>query len=703
MKQLLISIIIAVPCFLPALVRFFRANTGEPMGLLSDIATGLVIFSLAINAPKVIRGLLLLFWVLFQAASMELLATMQRFPNLKDLQFMLDPGFLEKSAAGLHLSHPLFTGLSFGFALVVLFLPRTSARLVPPALCLVFAITMLGLHQYIDRKGALQDITERYNPLHRLVIDAYAKPVSGSGFQLADLPKSLRESDLKGKKILTKGKARNVLIVTLEGISGIYLPEMREKVGVTSDIFQMEQFAGAIQDSMLIPDFVTHSHQTIRGLYALHCGDISKLSYDTPKAMELLANSEYGELCLPAQLREHGWQTHYLQGAGLQFMNKEKAMPAMGFDDVHGVEWFSKGKKTDFLWGAGDEDFFRGAREYVRNLMEQEQPWLLSLLTVGTHQPFDATEEEAKRYGSRKIASVATLDGAVAKFLNGIREDGVLENTLVIITSDESHGAEGAGWYSSWGIGIVMGPDVAALPRFKQGTYGLVDIEASILDYLSLPLPQGILGRSIFRDYTSGRDMISYTSSKLRVQTDKNALIECTRDGQCLEMENQKLVGPRNGTGTPANDKASKLFGYASALDNKLTRGTTRQVLKFANGEVRPMPEKIQNEWTDNLVGAQYLSFPKKSTVHVDIKLKTMEAGPEGVQMTLTLRQFEKKVASINHPQCKKMKAGEECRIRFSFTNPEARQAFSFHLTGEGKDAQVRFDTFTVTVEEHDE
>ncbi len=69
------------------------------------------------------------------------------------------------------------------------------------------------------------------------------------------------------------------------------------------------------------------------------------------------------------------------------------------------------------------------------------------------------------------------------------------------------------------GSGIVLAPEHDKLPRIKKGTYGMVDIEASILDYFDLPMPPSIIGRSMFRDYGTPRDMVSYTSSKLRWQT----------------------------------------------------------------------------------------------------------------------------------------------------------------------------------------
>ena len=104
------------------------------------------------------------------------------------------------------------------------------------------------------------------------------------------LPPTLRALDLDGDRLIGAGRAKNVLIVVLEGATGLYHPEIRRAMGVGLESFDMSELARATARGMLIPDFTVHSHQTIRGLYAALCGDFSKLSWDTPKAFELLAD-----------------------------------------------------------------------------------------------------------------------------------------------------------------------------------------------------------------------------------------------------------------------------------------------------------------------------------------------------------------------------------------------------------------------------
>ena len=499
MVKRLSLILLGVPCFLPAAWRLLQKGFTEPIGLLSDFALGLLVFLLAVVCPRWLRMIPVLLWAIFQAGAVELYAAMHRLPSWRDLAYLFDPTFMKNTTAGLNLSSPYLAGLILLSAVLVSFLPVARPRAGYLCKGLAVGICLLLLQGFLSRHHDDKSIAARFNPLHWFIADAVAaafhpglKPLP-----VEALPPGLRELDLRGTTLLPqKGAARNVLIVTLEGITGLYYPEIREAMSVPPGSFEMKGLAENTADAMLIPDFITHSHQTIRGLYSILCGDFSKLSSETPKAFELQENQARARECLPARLAENGWDTHFLQGAGLSFMGKDMVMPLIGFQHVHGTEWFAETDRSSFIWGVDDPDFFRGARKYIAGLQAANHPWMLTLLTVGTHQPYAAPDEIAAGYPSRKLATVAVLDEAVAEFIKGLRQDGVLEDTLVIITSDESHGDELAEWISSWGIGIVLAPEQIQLPRLKQGTFGLVDITASTLDYLGLDMPPSIIGRS---------------------------------------------------------------------------------------------------------------------------------------------------------------------------------------------------------------
>lgn len=692
------------PLLLPLFWRLWDNGLNQPAGVVSDLATAGACFLLCWYAPRPLRSLLLLCWLTFQISAAELAGAVQRLPSWQDGAYLFDPSFVRNSLDGFHLFAPWFAAVMSVATVVAMVAPRPRCSVKPLLIGLLSVPLLLGLHGSITAAQPDQSTLARYQALHWLIADALA----GKDWGRADaptvvLPSSLRRADLAGQPLLPTDAPMqhrpNVLLVVLEGVPGIFLPDIRRLVGEQTPALEMKELAAATPEAMLVPDFVAHSHQTIRGLYAIHCGDFSKFSYDTPKAFELQSSPDRAAQCLPAQLAEHGWQTHYLQGAPLAFMNKDQAMPAMGFTHVYGLEWFNERTDTDFIWGTTDDDFFRGASRYIQTLQQQNEPWFLSLLTVATHQPYAADEEAIRRYGSRRAAAIAHLDQALARFISDLRQNNVLKDTLVLITSDESHGAEGVGWANSWGLALVMPPESHQLPRVKPGTYGLVDIELSILDYLGLPIPEGVIGRSLFRDYQTSRDMVSYTGGFLRWQTADGNLYECSRDGSCRVWPETGIVGPRPASFSEAPaEQADRLVAMARQLDRTLA-GAPVKTLRFADGQLRDLPETITNEWADNLVGAQYLDFPEGSTVHVSITLQALSAPPDGVSLKLILRQFEHEVTAIVPPSFPVLHQGQTCSIDFSFTNEQARQAFSFHLIGAGRDARIQLDRFDVTID----
>ena len=690
--------LLAIPFYLPALLRVSLQGGFNAAGVLSDVALGSLFFCLALLVPRLLRVIVLSLWVVFQIGAQEMLVTMQRFPTWQDLYYLTDPTFVGNTAAGMQLASPLSAGLMFAALIVGLLASSARVSISKSLVGLAIGASLLLLQGVANRQDVDTPVVSRFNSLHWFIRDAVSMPFRGDYNKPLPPPAIFSHVDGNGTRLIGNPKAKNVLIVTLEGLHGGYHPDIRKALGVTEDLYTMSALTAQTTEAMLVPNFVTHSHQTIRGLYALLCGDISKLSMDMPKAYEVIGDPR-ADLCLPAQMAKAGWSTHFLQGAGLAFMGKDRVMPAIGFQQVHGSEWFTAPDKIPFQWGASDPAFFKGVRKYIAGLRAKDKPWMLTLMTVGTHQPYAVPEELVKQYPTRLLAAVSILDKSVGEFLAALKADGVFEDTLVIVTSDESHGASFADWVSSWGMNIVFAPEQAQLPRIKQGTFGLMDMEASVLDYLALPIPDRVGGRSFFRDYTHGRDIASYTGGVLRWQTADNQRYECTLSEGCRVCDGVGILGARPAQcGWDDQGMDQKLFRMAYALDHELVAGGRERVMHFANGQLRALPEKLRNEWTDNVVGAQYLDFPEGSKVHVSIKLKAPPDNGSDVQMRLTLRTSEKEVGGIQYAPFPVLKAGESTALEFDFENAQAMRSFSFHLFGEGAKSQIQIDEFTVKI-----
>ena len=124
------------------------------------------------------------------------------------------------------------------------------------------------------------------------------------------------------------------------------------------------------------------------------------------------------------------------ESASGEFMNKGKVVPILGFSDTLGRAAWDTYYAVDG-WGIDDRALFEHALEYISD-RDPAQPWFVSVLTTGTHSPYNIPPDFRPDIPSDRMRALAYLDTAAAGLLAGLEERGLLDNTVVIFTSDES-------------------------------------------------------------------------------------------------------------------------------------------------------------------------------------------------------------------------------------------------------------------------
>lgn len=699
----LTGLVLFVPLCLRAVLGW-----SNPLGYLSDVAIASLLIVLLHRRPWWVALPFLLAWGLMTLATAELVSAVGRLPNASDLHYLIDPQFLENSTGG-SFAQPWLAGALL-LALMLWLLTRwagrsTSAPRLPRYAWAAPMLLMVAHWGAQHLYPSDEDQWRLFNLPHQLLAasvgDVQARAEEWLEGDVVDIPPQmtgLTELDLDGQKLLAApGRARNVLIIALEGIPGAYVGVNRQALHSSYQEDLMPNLSRWAERGMNTPDYVLHSHQTIRGLYAMLCGDYDKLDNGTPKGVEMLTQSKRNRACLPAQLHKNGFATHYLQGAGLRFMAKDKIMPHIGFDTTLGLEWFTNASYLDFPWGKDDKAFFEGALDYVGQLKKQDKPWMLTLLTVGTHQPYSAPEDYLQRYDTPKQAAVGYLDDALGEFLGGLERQGILKDTLVVITSDESHGIDGVRLASSWGFNLILAPEQEQLPKVKTGVYGHIDLSASILDYFGLPVPKALSGRSLLRDYETGREIMSFTNDKLRYHDGQGTLTECDFQQRCRYYTSPGFIADRaTFAGQYGGQRARQITARATALDRTLMPTPLNQHYQFGSPAIIALQSQIKDDWADNLIGAQYLEMPKGSQTRVRLTVRSIDP-QQDAYILLKAKELEQDVP-LGLPTEMVVTADQPLVMDFSFDNPQSRKAFSFHLLGYGLGA-VEVSDFSVVTE----
>lgn len=352
----------------------------------------------------------------------------------------------------------------------------------------------------------------------------------GSG---SALPREFRANigaDLNGAPSIARRDGKpNVLLVILEGITGGSIPSIAAAHGI-KQAADMPELSNLAARGISFPTFFTNQRQTNRGEFALLCGQLDYLVSGTSRMTEYAR--EGGERCLPSVLADNGYRTLYVQPAPLSFMMKDQFMAKAGFTDVIGHDYFKKAYARS-NWGVDDRAFFEQAAGALRDLDGSGAPWFAALLTVGTHHPYTVPNDF--RTGTPldedpHSRAVRYLDRALGAFVADLEASHLLDDTLLIVTSDESFGVNGYDDQTqllsyNWGFLVAKAPGEAA--RVVAAPHAQMDVALSIADYLGIGNTP-FVGRSMFRSYADERKIAFANTYQQKIYwASPREIVEC--------------------------------------------------------------------------------------------------------------------------------------------------------------------------------
>lgn len=674
-----------------------RGSIVDARGVLADVSVAALTLALVGALLSIRRAwarfaafAVLLTMVLMSFAMFEFVSLFDSLYALSHAAVVTDSTFLGGSAR--HLQHP------FLFVLVVALSIVAAAVAEPPVMSwwrglgVVFASSVFGQvvlpisheHDEWRQRHALQ--------ANLAVLQISAEP-TGPGTISGEVRDAFTPN-LDGERWVGPIEGRpNVILIMVEGASGAYLPSIAAAGHVGRET-TMPRLDALSKKHVLFSHVVAHQRQTNRGEYGVLCGDYPKLVTDQSKMTEQV----YGRArrCLPAVFKDAGYATVYIQSAPLGFMLKDQFMRKAGFDEVIGDPWFRRSyARSD--WGVDDKAFFEQAVERVIELHDADQPFFATLLTVGTHHPYifpDAYRPEGVT--SQQAKAFRWADDALAAFLERLERDGILRDTVVIVTSDESAGTPKASTSAerllsqSWSFALVMFPEPQ---RQRVDTlYGHVDLALSVADLLGLEgQTEGFLGRSMFRRYDAPRRLFGGNTYARQVIMWEPAggAIYCDEAFQvCTRAISEAPFGPVTDTETPS-PRMRRLMGEVARL-TRSGRGdmTGFPSISLLGDEEVSVPSEDGRKL---IVGGQYLSVPADSVVRVDFDLEVL--GATGATVELQQDAFMNGYPIFERKGVR-LEAGDRWHLSYLF----GAQAASVHLvvqlyaaTVAGDETRLRF------------
>ena len=217
-------------------------------------------------------------------------------------------------------------------------------------------------------------------------------------------------------------------------------------------------------------------------------------------------------------MHNNGYACSMFYSSFLDFTGFRNFLEHRGLDELYDADTMPGKRKTEPVsWGLREEETLEAMREQIRKYGENGKRFFMTYVPAAPHYPFEKVPERFHKYKPGEMGDYTPLylnellymDWVLASLVEQLKESGLLDKTLVVITDDHGEwlGGKGAPIGHGWWLTpeLVNAPLIVMDPR-KTGyrvnhTIGSqVDLLPTMLDLLSIPVPQRQLyqGQSLY-------------------------------------------------------------------------------------------------------------------------------------------------------------------------------------------------------------
>lgn len=470
--------------------------------------------------------------VVFAVASIQIFAFL-RSPLTYALVYLADDFGNMRSSLGAFVSAPLavaFLAVPLGWgALTALSLRRgrlgdKSREAAAVAFVLLGWWFLAGRTGYAGRWHDRDDHLIAKSP-HWALLSSSAAELSGSGsaerFEQAYPEEYLTDfappEPSRGfrSRFSRRPRPKNVVLVVLESTGAKYLGVQGSRYDTTPNL-TAEAKHGVVFDA-----FYCHAGLTANSVAAI---TLSLYPYMTWREYTVEYPDMPGE-SLAQVLKRRGYRTAFIHSGDLAYVNQRNFLQGRGFDVL--LDWRDLGAPLFTSWATHDQALIDGVLRWL-DAGPKGQPFFAKVWTHMSHHPYEPMPDRPlidffkgaslppDDYDlGRYLNTVHFVDEQLGRLFAGLRQRGLADDTLVVVTGD--HGEAFGDPHAAWGHGsrvydecvrvpmLVWSPRLVQKGERSKTVGGHVDIDPTIADLLGVPPAPGWRGRSLFDPRRSGR------------------------------------------------------------------------------------------------------------------------------------------------------------------------------------------------------
>ncbi|WP_184542157.1 LTA synthase family protein [Mucilaginibacter sp. FT3.2] len=225
----------------------------------------------------------------------------------------------------------------------------------------------------------------------------------------------------------------NVVIIILESMAREYWGSMNRGVNIPN-FKSYTPFLDSLSDSSLI-----FTNAYANGRQSIHA--MSSVLAGIPSFQTAFTSSPYAKQKIQSIVSvcdSLGYQTSFFHGAANGSMGFQGFGNILGYKKYYGRTEYNNDSDFDGIWGIWDENFFQFMG---KTLSTQKQPFMATLFTLSSHDPYQMPEKYINRFKGGPLAIDKTVqysDNALRLFFNYAKTQSWYNNTIFVITADHT-------------------------------------------------------------------------------------------------------------------------------------------------------------------------------------------------------------------------------------------------------------------------
>lgn len=262
-----------------------------------------------------------------------------------------------------------------------------------------------------------------------------AQRALADGSELVEVSNYVRANQAEpNEELFGKYEGRNIIAISLESLQSFVINQEMNGEVVTPFLNELTKD----KDTYYFSDFY---HQTGLGKTSDSEFIFENSLYGLGRGAVFFTHGGNTYNTFAERLGKEGYFTNIMHANNKSFWNRDMIYDSFNIEKFYDVESYTVTEEASVNWGLKDIPFFEQSAQMMADM---PQPFYSRLITLTNHYPFYLDPEDMliPEYDSnsgtlnRYFQTVRYLDESVKEFFDDLKEQGVYENSIIVMYGD---------------------------------------------------------------------------------------------------------------------------------------------------------------------------------------------------------------------------------------------------------------------------